>query len=114
MAGREDLIGFGSECLVKPDMRVGSEYYETNVAKNSAGAKKKGAPSGANKKTQAKGQGAKNSYQSASKSAKNEIKNTKNSNKNTKNSSGKKGAQNVKNAPKTRHVPAKNQKSRKH
>ena len=113
MADREDLIGFGSECLVKPDMRVGSEYYETNVAKNSAGAKKKGAPSGANKKTQAKGQGAKNSYQSASKSAKNEIKNTKNSNKNTKNSSGKKGAQNVKNTPKTRHVPAKNQKSRK-
>ena len=26
LAGREDLIGFGKECLVKPDMRIGSEY----------------------------------------------------------------------------------------
>jgi hypothetical protein len=25
-AGREDLIGFDEKCLVKPDMRVGSEY----------------------------------------------------------------------------------------
>ena len=31
-AGREDLIGFDNNCLVKPDMRVGSEYM--NSAKN--------------------------------------------------------------------------------
>jgi hypothetical protein len=31
-AGREDLIGFDSNCLVKPDMRVGSDYM--NSAKN--------------------------------------------------------------------------------
>ncbi|MBQ9703168.1 MAG: YgiQ family radical SAM protein [Clostridia bacterium] len=28
-AGREDLIGFDNRCLVKPDMRVGSEYMNT-------------------------------------------------------------------------------------
>lgn len=27
LANREDLIGFESGCLVRPDMRVGSEYY---------------------------------------------------------------------------------------
>ena len=31
-AGREDLIGFDNNCLVKPDMRVGSDYM--NNAKN--------------------------------------------------------------------------------
>ena len=31
-AGREDLIGFDNNCLVKPDMRVGSDYM--NSAKN--------------------------------------------------------------------------------
>ena len=30
-AGRKDLIGFEGRCLVKPDLRVGSEYYEKNV-----------------------------------------------------------------------------------
>ncbi len=30
-AGREDLIGFEGKCLVKPDMRVGSDYYNKNV-----------------------------------------------------------------------------------
>ena len=30
--GREDLIGFDNNCLVKPDMRVGSDYM--NSAKN--------------------------------------------------------------------------------
>ena len=33
-AGREDLIGFEGRCLVKPDMRVGSDYYNETV-KNS-------------------------------------------------------------------------------
>ena len=31
LAGREDLIGFEGKCLVKPDMRVGSDYYNKNV-----------------------------------------------------------------------------------
>jgi len=31
LAGREDLIGFGGDCLVKPDMRVGSDYYNKNL-----------------------------------------------------------------------------------
>ena len=30
-AGREDLIGFEGGCLVKPDLRVGSDYYNKNV-----------------------------------------------------------------------------------
>ena len=38
-AGREDLIGFGPECLVKPDMRVGAQ---NSVPK----APKKNVPSG--------------------------------------------------------------------
>ena len=37
-AGREDLIGFSGDCLVKPDMRVGSEYYNQNM-KNAPKAK---------------------------------------------------------------------------
>ena len=32
-ANREDLIGFEGRCLVKPDMRVGSEYYNKTVKK---------------------------------------------------------------------------------
>ncbi len=32
-AGREDLIGFGSECLVKPDLRVGSDYLKAQAKK---------------------------------------------------------------------------------
>ena len=32
-AGREDLIGFSGDCLVKPDMRVGSEYQQQNAEK---------------------------------------------------------------------------------
>ena len=31
LANREDLIGFEGGCLVKPDMRVGSEFYEKNL-----------------------------------------------------------------------------------
>ena len=40
LAGREDLIGFEGKCLVKPDMRVGSEYYEKSI-KGRKGADKK-------------------------------------------------------------------------
>ena len=35
LAGREDLIGFGKECLVKPDMRQGSDYTKTAQKKKS-------------------------------------------------------------------------------
>ena len=42
-AGREDLIGFGSECLVKPDMRVQS-------SQNSGKPQQKNAPAGAKSK----------------------------------------------------------------
>ena len=46
LAGREDLIGFEGGCLVKPDMRVGSEY-RTKMEKNEAKNKAKGkAPQG--------------------------------------------------------------------
>ncbi|MBQ7352625.1 MAG: YgiQ family radical SAM protein [Clostridia bacterium] len=31
LAKREDLIGFEGKCLVKPDMRVGSDFYEKNI-----------------------------------------------------------------------------------
>ena len=33
LAGREDLIGFSKECLVKPDMRQGSDYMKKSSAK---------------------------------------------------------------------------------
>jgi hypothetical protein len=32
LAGREDLIGFDSKCLVKPDMRAGSDYMKSQKA----------------------------------------------------------------------------------
>ena len=34
LAGREDLIGFDGNCLVKPDMRVGSDYMKSNQKSN--------------------------------------------------------------------------------
>ena len=40
-AGREDLIGFSGDCLVKPDMRVGSEYQQQNAKKQGAVTAKK-------------------------------------------------------------------------
>ncbi|MBQ3589713.1 MAG: DUF3362 domain-containing protein, partial [Clostridia bacterium] len=82
LAGREDLIGFGKECLVKPDMRVGAPARD-------------GKSQGSSKEN---GKGAKNS-KNAPKSNKNGSK-SKDFSKNSKNrSSGK----NV-------HSPAKNSK----
>ena len=51
-AGREDLIGFDNNCLVKPDMRVGSEYM--NSAKNAKPTKKTDAKTDKKTKTNAK------------------------------------------------------------
>ena len=48
LCGREDLIGFDSSCLVKPDMRVGSEYMRTKGSKNPV-KNKENAPQGKNK-----------------------------------------------------------------
>ena len=47
-AGREDLIGFEGKCLVKPDLRVGSEYFERQNAKTQSARKSsaKGKPQG--------------------------------------------------------------------
>ncbi|MBR7101432.1 MAG: YgiQ family radical SAM protein [Clostridia bacterium] len=40
-AGREDLIGFGPECLVKPDMRAGAPQASVKNPKNTAAKSKK-------------------------------------------------------------------------
>ena len=61
-AGREDLIGFDEKCLVKPDMRVGSEYTRAvkerskTEKKNTRPNEKKGAVNGkSSKKAQKSG-----------------------------------------------------------
>ena len=92
LAGREDLIGFSSECLVKPDMRVGRSQELDTKGKN-----------GTDKK--------------ASKTAKNASKSTKNAKNNTRNKTNltKSKAHNIgakkeaKNA-KSVHSPRKNEK----
>ena len=81
-AGRQDLIGFEGKCLVKPDMRVGSEYYEKTV-KN----EKKSSP-----KTVSRAQGAK--VKENAKKGKNPSKNDKTK----KNAQQNFGAKNAKNA----------------
>ncbi len=48
-AGREDLIGFEAGCLVRPDMRVGSEYYNNHIKKEGS-SRVKTAPKNAGKK----------------------------------------------------------------
>ena len=53
-AGREDLIGFDSGCLVKPDMRVGSEYMEQRSKNSSKKASKGAFQKGKNLKNSAK------------------------------------------------------------
>ncbi|MBR2444811.1 MAG: YgiQ family radical SAM protein [Clostridia bacterium] len=56
-AGREDLIGFDSSCLVKPDLRVGSEYFEKQgkKPKNSSKLPKKSPKSGGEQKKNTRG-----------------------------------------------------------
>ena len=74
LCGREDLIGFDSSCLVKPDMRVGSEYMRaqstTKPAKNNKNApQSKNKPRGKqkNKENLPKGKPPKNRHASGSK-----------------------------------------------
>lgn len=62
-AGREDLIGFEGSCLVKPDMRVGSEYYVKNVKSTGSGSKNQRAE-GNRKKAASNQKTAKNSKKS--------------------------------------------------
>ncbi len=50
LAGREDLIGFGKECLVKPDMRANSDYM-TKATRETSKDKKASAPSKSKGKT---------------------------------------------------------------
>ena len=74
LAGREDLIGFEGKCLVKPDMRVGSEYYEKNIKnqpKKPQKSQKNAQPKkNLTKKSSAKngGKGGKNNHSPAQKS----------------------------------------------
>ena len=68
-AGREDLIGFEGRCLVKPDMRVGSDYYN-KMNKNEPKSGKKPPRKDAQprtKKTKNVGKGEKNNKKSTQK-----------------------------------------------
>ena len=108
LADREDLIGFGGDCLVKPDMRVGSDYYE----KNQPQSQKNQAKNQKNNPQSKKGKATRGVEEKGGKNAKNNQKNAKNTNKNTKNQPASRGAKNSKNTPKSRHVPAQNVKNK--
>ena len=68
-AGREDLIGFEGRCLVKPDMRVGSDYYnKMNKNEPKSGKKPQGKDAQPRtKKTKNEGRGEKNNKKSTQK-----------------------------------------------
>lgn len=51
LAGREDLIGFEGSCLVKPDMRVGSDYMKSQQNSGKTKNDKKQQNSSKNQKT---------------------------------------------------------------
>jgi hypothetical protein len=78
LAGREDLIGFSKECLVKPDMRIGSDYMKQSSSKGASGKKAPSSP-------KAKG----NTAKSQGKATKSKEKPTKNSSFSKKENSGK-------------------------
>ena len=112
LAGREDLIGFGSECLVKPDMRVGAENTQFGVNQLAKSAK---APQQKNTRKKAGNQGAsatKNTKNSRL-GAKNQPKNSKKSKNFSKETVKSESAGNHNNTPKFRHSLAKNQKKTK-
>lgn len=98
LADREDLIGFSPACLVKPDLRVGSEYYQNHISSSSQGAKQKKSTGGAKN----------------TKNSKNNSKNTKQNAKNSKNfsiSMGKNSAsKGMVKSTKNRHSPKQNTK----
>ena len=102
LAGREDLIGFGSGCLVKPDMRVGSEYYEANL-KNQPKKGKSTAQKGRAKDVRCDGQ-------KAPKNAKNSKNSPAKSGKITKKSPSKNQTKNGASTTKNRHSPVQNSK----
>ena len=91
LAGREDLIGFSGDCLVKPDMRVGASQPPQNTkSKGTKAAPKNAKP-----------------VQKGGKNTKNKAENKTNFTKNK--AQGKKSAQGLKNA-KLRHSPKQNAK----
>lgn len=100
LAGREDLIGFGNNCLVKPDMRAGGEYQRGTVANNKITPKKASSKKSNSKDTQ---------------KSKNNQKNSKNTPKYSKklptNQVKSQGAKKGQNTPKNRHSLGKNKKS---
>ena len=97
LAGREDLIGFSGNCLVKPDMRVGSEYYNADMQNNKKASQK------------SQKQAPKNNRNSQ-KNSKKDAKNTKSSNKFSPNKAKNSLKKNDTKVSKNRHVPAKNAK----
>ena len=100
LAGREDLIGFGNNCLVKPDMRAGSEYQRETVANNKNTPKR--APSKKNSSNDTK----------KSKSNQKNLKNTpKNAKKSPKNQVKLQGTKKMQSTPKNRHSLGKNKKT---
>ena len=96
LADREDLIGFSSNCLVKPDMRVGSEYYQASQGAKAKNGGSRGNASGV-KSTQKSKKNAKNTPSSTQKGKKISLNSPKKSNDKT-------GVKNTKN----RHSLAKN------
>ncbi len=77
LAGREDLIGFGNNCLVKPDMRAGSEYQRETVANNKNTPKRapsKKSNSNDTQKSKSNQKNLKNTPKNAKKSPKNQVK----------------------------------------
>ena len=102
LAGREDLIGFGAGCLAKPDMRVGSEYYEANL-KNQPKKGKSTAQNGRAKDIRYDGQ-------KTPKNAKNSKNSPAKSGKITKKSPSKNQTKNGASTTKNRHSPTQNSK----
>ena len=100
LAGREDLIGFGNNCLVKPDMRVGSEYQRETVANNKNTPKRapsKNSNSNDTQKSKSNQKNLKNTPKNAKKSPKNQVK--------------LQGTKKMQSTPKNRHSLGKNKKT---
>lgn len=100
LAGREDLIGFGNNCLVKPDMRAGSEYQRETVANNKNTPKRapsKKSNSNDTQKSKSNQKNLKNTPKNAKKSPKNQVK--------------LQGTKKMQSTPKNRHSLGKNKKT---
>ena len=100
LAGREDLIGFGNNCLVKPDMRASSEYQRETVANNKNTPKRapsKKSNSNDTQKSKSNQKNLKNTPKNAKKSPKNQVK--------------LQGTKKMQSTPKNRHSLGKNKKT---